>query len=169
VLVRKLTIDDLDAVWMLRLQALTDNPEAFGSTYAETLARGKEVFRERLAQGDNVFFLGAFDETLIGIVGFFREEGLKNRHKGYVVSMFVLPEKRGYGVGKALMQELIVQARQISGLEQLYLAVVTTNRAAILLYQSLGFMVYGTEPRALKAGEQYWDEDLMVLYLRQSP
>src|SRR5437588_5181590 len=32
-LVRKLTEDDLDALWMMRLQALRDNPEAFGSTY----------------------------------------------------------------------------------------------------------------------------------------
>ncbi len=29
---------------MMRLQALRDNPEAFGSTYEETVARGKEVF-----------------------------------------------------------------------------------------------------------------------------
>ena len=112
-----------------------------------------------------MFYLGAFDETLIGMVGFYREEGIKDRHKGYVVSMYVLPEKRGYGMGKALMQELIAQAKQLAGLEQLQLAVVTTNRAACLLYRSLGFEVYGTEPRALKMGEHYWDEDLMVLGL----
>jgi L-amino acid N-acyltransferase YncA len=165
-LVRKLTEEDLDALWTMRLQALMDNPEAFGSTYEETVARGKDVFRQRLAQGDDIFFLGAFDETLIGMVGFFREEGVKNRHKGYVVSMFVLPEKRGQGAGKALMQALIALARQIDGLEQLHLAVVTTQQAASLLYRSLGFEVYGMTPRALKTGEQYWDEDLMVLRLR---
>jgi ribosomal protein S18 acetylase RimI-like enzyme len=165
-LIRRLTIDDLDALWMLRLQALTDDPEAFGSTYEETIARGKESFRRRLGQGDDVFYLGALDETLIGMVGFYREEGAKNRHKGFVVSMFVHPEKRGYGVGKALMQELIVQARQLEGLEQLHLAVVTTKRAARLLYRSLGFEVYSTALRTLKLGEQYWDEDLMVLQIR---
>src|SRR5437588_5334741 len=165
-LVRKLTEADLDALWMVRLQALRDNPEAFGSTYEETVARGKEVFRPRLGQGDDVFYLGAFDDTLIGIVGFYREEGIKNRHKGYVVSMYVLPEKRGRGAGKALMQAMIARAKQIAGLEQLQLAVVTTNRTAYLLYRSLGFEVYGTEPRALKMGGQYWDEDYMVLHLQ---
>lgn len=164
--VRRLTQDDLDALWMVRLQALTDNPEAFGSTYDETLARGKESFRQRLRSGDDVFYLGAFDDTaLVGIAGFYREEGIKNRHKGYVVSMYVLPAQRGRGLGRALMQELIEQARRIDGLEQLHLAVVTTNRAASQLYRLLGFEVYGTEPRALKWGEQYWDEDLMVLSL----
>lgn len=164
-LVRKLTGDDLDALWMMRLQALSDNPEAFGSTYEETVARGKEAFRWRLGQGDDVFYLGAFDDTLIGIVGFFREEGIKNRHKGYVVSMYVLPERRGQGVGKALVQELIARAKQIDGLEQLLLAVVTTNRTAIQLYRSLGFETYGTQPGALKTGEYYWDENLMILHL----
>ena len=39
--------------------------------------------------------------------------------------------------------------RQIECLEQLHLAVVTTNQAAYQLYHSLGFQVYGTEPKAL--------------------
>ena len=164
-LVRRLTGDDLDAVWMMRLQALSDSPEAFGSTYEETVARGKEVFRQRLGQGDDVFYLGAFDDNLIGIVGFYREEGIKNRHKGYVVSMYVLPERRGQGVGKALVQDLIARAKQIAGLEQLLLAVVTTNHTASLLYRSLGFDIYGTQPQALKIGESYWDEDLMIIHL----
>ena len=40
-LVRKFIENDLDAFWDLRLRALTDDPEAFGSTYEETVARGK--------------------------------------------------------------------------------------------------------------------------------
>jgi ribosomal protein S18 acetylase RimI-like enzyme len=164
-IVRRLTEDNLDVLWMMRLQALSDNPEAFGSTYEETVARGKGAFRHRLGQGDDVFYLGAFDDTLIGIVGFFREEGTKNRHKGYLVSMYVLPERRGQGVGKALAQELIARAKQIDGLEQLLLAVVTINHTASQLYRSLGFEVYGTQPGALKAGESYWDEDMMLLHL----
>ncbi len=167
-LVGKLTEDDLEAIWTLRLCALKDNPEAFGSTYEETLARGKAWMLQRLSgKEDEVFYLGAFEEALIGMVAFYREEGSKSRHKGYVVSMYVLPKSRGLGAGKALMQELIIRAKQIEGLEQLQLAVVTTNQAAYHLYRSLGFEVYGTEPKALKLGEQYWDEHLMVLDLRQ--
>ena len=163
-LVRKLTEDDLEAIWALRLRALKDNPEAFGSTYEETLARGKSWMLQRLrGKEDETFYLGAFEETLIGMVAFYREEGSKSRHKGYVVSMYVLPESRGLGAGKALMQELIIRTKQIEGLEQLLLAVVTTNQAAYQLYRSLGFEMYGTEPKALKLGEEYWDEHLMVL------
>ena len=166
-LIRKLTEDDIEALWNLRLRALRDNPEAFGSTYEETLQRGKESYRQRLQQPHTeTFYLGAFEEeSLVGMVGFFRENGLKGQHKGYIISMFVAPEQRGRGVGKALVTEAIAQARTIPGVEQLHLAVVTTNTAARQLYRSLGFEVYGLEPHALQQGEQYWDEELMVLRL----
>ena len=165
-LVRRLTEDDLDAVLALRLRALTDNPEAFGSTYEETLARGNDWMRQRLCANESeTFYLGAFEENLIGMVAFYREEASKTHHKGYVVSMYVAPESRGLGAGKALMQALIGRVRQIEGLEQLHLAVVTTNQVAYQLYRSLGFEVYGTEPKALKSGGEYWDEYLMVLRL----
>ncbi len=78
----------------------------------------------------------------------------------------MLPEGRGQGVGKALMQELIARAKRLAGLEQLQLAVVTTAVAACNLYRSLCFETYGTAPRSLKMGEQYWDEDLMVLHMQ---
>jgi ribosomal protein S18 acetylase RimI-like enzyme len=165
-LVRRLTAGDLDALWALRLRALTDNPEAFGATYEETVTHGQARMRQRLGQGDEAFSLGAFEDTLIGMVGFRRAEGAKDRHKGFIFGMYVHPEQRERGVGRALMQELIAQVKPLPGLEQLHLAVVTTNRPACHLYRSMGFEVYGTEPRALKHGEQYWDEDLMVLRLR---
>jgi len=165
---RLLTEDDIDTLWSIRLRALQDNPEAFGSTYEETLQRGKESFRQRLRQPHTeTFFLGAFEnERLVGIVAFFRESGTKGQHKGYIISMYVAPEQRGRGIGKALVAEAIVQARTVPGLEQLLLAVVTTNTAARQLYRSLGFEVYGLEPRALKQGDHYWDEELMILHLQ---
>jgi ribosomal protein S18 acetylase RimI-like enzyme len=165
-LIRRLTEDDLDALWQLRLQALIDNPEAFGSTYEEALARGSAWMLQILQQKqEETFYLGAFDKSLSGMIRFLREEGSKERHKSHVISMYVLPEKRGQGAGKALLLELIAQAKLLEGLEQLHLTVITTNLAARNLYRSLGFEIYGTAPRTLKKGEQYWDEDLMVLHL----
>ena len=112
-----------------------------------------------------MFYLGAFEEELVGIVLFSREEGSKFQHRGFVTSMAVHPEKRGHGIGKALIQALIAQAKQLEGVDQLELGVVTVNSAARRLYHSLGFEVYGITPRALKLGEQYWDEELMVFDL----
>jgi ribosomal protein S18 acetylase RimI-like enzyme len=167
-LIRVLTEADATEAYELRLRALQESPEAFGSTYAETVRRGVDSFRLRLSQPYmETFTLGAYSsDTLVGMVAFFRDTGVKDRHKGYIVSMYVEPESRGQGIGRALVAEVIVQARQIPDVVQLQLAVVTSNVAARHLYLSLGFVVYGLEPRALKLGEdQYCDEELMVLRL----
>jgi ribosomal protein S18 acetylase RimI-like enzyme len=165
-LIRKLTVEDGEALWTLRLRALKDNPEAFAATYEETLKNGKKYFIRRNRPKEDAFYLGAFESGLVGIVYFRRDEGSKNHHKGRILSMYVQPESRGLGVGKALLQEVITQSSRLSGLEQLHLMVVTTNDAARSIYRSMGFQVYGTMIQAMKVEEQYWDEELMVLRLK---
>ncbi|MEC0227835.1 GNAT family N-acetyltransferase [Paenibacillus alba] len=151
----------------LRLSALKANPEAFGSTYEREVEFSLETVAERLKLSSGKFVLGAFDggDSLVGIVTFVRENSLKTAHKGNVYGMYVAPQTRGKGVGKLLMLELIKQARDLAGLEQINLTVVSNNDSAKQLYKSLGFVVYGVEPNALKFNGRYADEDLMVLKL----
>ena len=49
-------------------------------------------------------------------------------------------------------------------IEQVTLAVSRQNAGAKALYESLRFEVYGCEKGALKIGNEYVDEELMVLY-----
>ena len=65
------------------------------------------------------------------------------------------------------MTEVIRQVRQIVGVEQLLLGVMTTQIAARKLYESLGFVVFGREARAIRIGDNYYDEEFMVLNLRE--
>jgi ribosomal protein S18 acetylase RimI-like enzyme len=160
--------DDVVAYRALRLRALQTSPEAFGSSYEDTVAEPVESMARRLAPGPeapHTFFLGAFDPDLIGTVGFVRETRLKMRHKGAIIGMYVAEVARGRGVGRALLEHAIAEARQQPGLEQILLMVVSSNETALRLYAACGFTRYGVEPRALKLGERYFDEDLMILRL----
>lgn len=166
--IRQLAAADAAAYRELRLRALREDPDAFGSTYDEMIARPLAHTAERLraqAASAGSFTLGAFDGALIGVVTLLREDGAKDRHRANVVGMHVAPEVRGRGVGRALLAEACARAARVDGLEQLHLAVVTTNAAARHLYRAMGFEPYGVEPRALKLGDRYWDEELMVLQL----
>ncbi|KGA95864.1 GNAT family acetyltransferase [Alkalihalobacillus alcalophilus ATCC 27647 = CGMCC 1.3604] len=150
----------------LRLKALLINPEEFGSTYEREKEFKIELIEKRLKPTEDKFVLGAFDKNLlVSIVSFVRESNFKTVHKGNVFGMFVLPEKRGQGIGKAILLELIKVAKNVTGLEQINLTVVSENRAAKSLYKTIGFEVYGVERNALKFKEQYFDEELMVLYI----
>jgi len=163
--VRILSESDVDSFWQLRLRALKEEPESFGAAYEESANIPISDVAKRLHSSDDSFVLGAFMPTLVGMLGFYRQQGLKVRHKGTIWGMYVTPEGRGQGVGQALMRAAIARATAILDLEQLALTVVTNNEAARNLYLSLGFQSYGVEREALKLGDRFLDEEMMVLKL----
>ncbi|WP_274650982.1 GNAT family N-acetyltransferase [Paenibacillus humicola] len=164
--IRLLHPSDAEICRELRLRSLKENPEAFLTTFEVEREKPLERFRENLTVTDDRFTLGAFiGDELAGMVTFVREAPLKARHKGSVLAMYVAPERRGKGIGAALIRELAARVRRLGGVEQLNLSVISDNEAAKRLYAAAGFAVYGHEPRSLKAGNQYWDEDYMVLRL----
>ncbi|MGA9507467.1 MAG: GNAT family N-acetyltransferase [Candidatus Sulfotelmatobacter sp.] len=163
---RFLAASDADAYWNIRMEALESELEAFGSSAEEHRALSREDIARRLAfDPSNNFVVGAFaGDRLVGTAGFFRDKGLKERHKGHIWGVYVTPEVRGKRAGRDMLRMLLERASAIEGLGQIMLSVATTQHVAISLYRSLGFESYGCERRALKIGEQYVDEEHMVLF-----
>jgi ribosomal protein S18 acetylase RimI-like enzyme len=167
--IRVLRGDDAEAFRALRLRALREHPEAFAMTPDEFSPIPLDVLARRLdgePERPHDFTLGAFEgETLAGMLGFGRMGEIKQQHKGVLWGMYVMPEATGHGIGRGLVEAAIARCRKQQGLEALLLTVVTSNVRALGLYQSLGFRVYGTEPRALRLDGRYLDEALMMLHL----
>ncbi|CAJ0780727.1 hypothetical protein LMG19083_00698 [Ralstonia psammae] len=149
----------------IRLAALKDSPDAFGSTYEAEAGLSMEAFAERLA---TTIVLGAYEGTggvsIIGMVGFKQQTMPKLAHKGFVWGFYVAPAARGRGVGAALVERIVAAASGV--VQQLTLSVVHGNDAALALYERCGFETYGVEPRALKSTTGYADEVLMVRFLQ---
>ncbi len=162
-----LTAGHASEYWRLRLEALQGDPDAFSASAEEHMSLSMDEIRRRLgADGSGMLVVGAFEDgLLVGMAGFYPERGMKSRHKGRVWGVYVTPSKRGAGVGRRLLQTVLDQGAAVPGIEQILLSVTATQTAAIGLYRSLGFESFGREPRALKIGGRFVDEEYMILRL----
>ncbi|MCR2802771.1 GNAT family N-acetyltransferase [Paenibacillus soyae] len=169
-IIRTITMEEAEPFWRLRLEALQTNPEAFGRTYEEASRLTNDAIRGRLAANENQFVLGAYDDdgSLVGMAGLKRETAVKMSHKAMIWGMYVSPGCRKQKIGHRLLQEIMSRAKEMAGLEQVTLAVVTGNEQARNLYLSMGFEVYGRERNALKHNGISYDEELMVYFIQNS-
>ncbi|WP_096273536.1 GNAT family N-acetyltransferase [Paucisalibacillus globulus] len=166
-MIRLLKPMDAEQYFELRLEALKENPEAFATSYEEVISKPNPVEQYKKTFGlANQYNFGAFEnEKLIGMVTLLPETMDKLKHKANIFAMYVTPEKRGSGIGKALLEAAITQARKIDGITKINLTVVSINYGAKGLYQSFGFESYGLEEKALKVKNVYFDEEYMSLSL----
>ena len=163
--IRRLTPADATSFQALRLAALQDTPTAFGSSFEEERYFPASTIKGRLAIKPDRGPFGAFEgETLVGLVALGRESMKKLAHKALIWGMYVKPDHRGKGIGKALLVEALPLARSVPELRQVNLCVNAGNAEAIHLYQSAGFKVFGREPGAMRINGELHDE--LHMYLR---
>ena len=158
----------LELFWELRLYALKDAPEAFGSSYEETSQKPMaDLIAQQRARmdSDNVVFVAKDADKFVGITGLHRESRLKTKHKAYIWGVYVLPELRGRSIARELMQCAIAYAGKITDVKQLQLSVEANNAAAVRLYESFGFTIWGTELQSHYVNDSYLDAHHMVLNL----
>jgi ribosomal protein S18 acetylase RimI-like enzyme len=163
---RRLNKEDAAAYWALRLEAVEREPRSFGPTPEE---HSQITIPEIVALlcSPNSFVMGAFDgEVMTGFARFERESNVKERHKGHVRGVYVAASHRGLGAAKTMIGALIDEVKLDLSIEQLLLAVGIFNAGARKVYTALGFVTFGIEPRALRAGDEYIDEEHMILFLR---
>ncbi len=146
----------------LRLEALLQDPLAFGSTYDEELHISEEQWRERIK---NIWF-AFIEEQVVGMIGLIRDTGLPGEHRAHLISFWTQPAHRGKGIGKNLILHVQEQGRRI-GLRKIYLHVTTTQESAIKLYESLGFVKIGLLKENTRSVDGYYDQYLMECMLEK--
>ncbi len=154
----------------LRLRALRESPEAFGSTHEEEVGLSLDIVASRLEHSivpRGRVVVGAFvSGALVGVVGSLQNDKAKMRHKAVIWGMYVASDARGRGVGRLLIDRAIAETRTWKGVERVTLTVVERNEAARRLYRAAGFEVFGREPDALRQDGIRDTMEYMTLRLR---
>ncbi|MBD2020480.1 GNAT family N-acetyltransferase [Leptolyngbya sp. FACHB-36] len=162
--VRALSPADAESYRVVRLRALHEQPPAFGSLPEDEPALSE--IAARLAESDDRCFFGAFqNDQLIGIVRISRYSAANEKHRAYLGGLYVLPAFRRTGCGRSLVKQALSWATNAQTIRRVNLTVVTQQKAAIDLYRSLGFRIYGTEQETFSKAGRFYDEHLMTLEL----
>jgi RimJ/RimL family protein N-acetyltransferase len=137
--VRRATLGDEPILRTVRLQALSESPSAFGSTYERELARTIVDWQRWLAPGAT-FILDA-DEPR-GIVA-----GARDPDDATVVNlmaMWVHPSLRGGPAADALVKSVLAWAAG-EGAREVRLRIARGNHRAQRCYERNGFRLTGRE------------------------
>jgi RimJ/RimL family protein N-acetyltransferase len=103
--------------------------------------------------------LGGFrDDRLVGLAGLNTEGRGKKAHKLVLVAVYVEPESRGLGLGRALVRTAIDFAFRSENISAVRLTVTDCESTAVKLYSSLGFETWGCEPEAICVNGVYYSD-----------
>jgi ribosomal protein S18 acetylase RimI-like enzyme len=138
--VRQAIIGDEPILRELRLQAMSDSPDAFGSTYERELARTTLDWQRWLSPGITLLLEHA--GRSVGLVA--GRADPVDAHVVHLMAMWVHPEVRGSGGADALVTALVKWA-QAKGATLVCLDVIKSNVRATRFYERHRFRPSGAE------------------------
>lgn len=136
VLIRRVDEDDWPTVRAVRLRALRESPDAFGSSMTREERFAESHWRMRLRTSDTWVAVDEAGEPR-GLVSLVQEPGSPEDDR-HVVSLWVAPEVRRQGIGWSLLDAAVRGGAEL-GAATVSLWVVDDNAEAVDLYVRAGF------------------------------
>ena len=140
---RRITPDDWAVLRDVRLRALADSPDAFGSTWEREHDFDEREWRRRCVRP---VWVAEAEDRPVAMAGVFANDGVLQ-----VWGMWTDPARRGQGLARALLDALIGQA--IAEGQPVGLHVNVDNRVARAFYEGYGFVATG-ELEPLRPGSE---------------
>ena len=148
---------DRAAIWKIFHEVV-----AAGDTYAIDPDMSREEALAYWFSADTRTYVA--DGTL-GVVGTYILRPNQSGGGSHVANaaFMVAPEARGQGIGRAMGEHCLSEARRLGFRAMQFNFVVSTNESAVRLWQQLGFKIVGTLPRAFCHPENRY-VDVYVMY-----
>lgn len=154
-----------DAAAMLDFLKVTAGETEFMIRYPEeclTDVNAEEAFLDTIRQSDaNMMILCEISGRIVGNCHLWYTPRIKLRHRGEV-AIALVQEFWGLGIGSAMFEEMIAQAKQW-GLESLTLSYIEGNDRARMLYDKMGFREVARIPGAYRLKDGTMRQDIILL------
>lgn len=124
--------------------------------------QANRILKEKAESNNEIEILAIVDNTVVGSAGI---DAIGSKYKVRHRAEFgigIIKEFWGLGIGKALTNACIQCAKE-AGYTQLELDVVATNKEAIALYEKVGFVEYGRNPKGFRSRIHGFQE---LVYMR---
>ncbi|MBV9607002.1 MAG: N-acetyltransferase [Solirubrobacterales bacterium] len=123
----------------------------------------RQLTRDLEAAGGHRRLFAAVDADGGELVGHVMLTIQAEHRLGIVGRVAIAPDRRGQGLGTALMQEIVRVGFEQLGLHRLQLAVYDFNTGAVACYQRVGFVIEGRLRDSTRGSAGYWNGYVMAL------
>lgn len=149
--IRTFTAADWRRYRDLRLRALEDSPDAFGTIWADARKYADSVWQSRLEDLSSQYdfpVVAESDGIAVGMAWCRLDPSAGNAAQ--LFQMWVAPEHRGLGISRKILNA-VIDWSMARGAASVFLAVTCGDTPAAQLYRSSGFEAFG-EPEPLRIG-----------------
>ncbi len=155
--IRAPTDADHDAIWKIFSEVI-----AAGETYPVDPKTSREDALAYWFQGDAHVFVAAIDGQIAGSYTLHPNQSGGGAHVANA-AFIVTNNVRGQGIGRAMGEHCLNEARQLGFRAIQFNFVVSTNESAVKLWQDLGMQIVGTLPEAFRHPTRGY-VDVYVMY-----
>ena len=155
--IRPATEADCDAIWEIFHAAV-----AAGDTYAFDPNISREEALAYWFREDRHTHVAEQDRQVVGTYILRPNQSGGGSHVAYAAFM-VARKARGQGIGRAMGEHCLSEARRLGFRAMQFNFVVSTNDAAVRLWKRFGFKIIGTLPSAFRHPEKGY-VDVYVMF-----
>lgn len=163
IIFRKIKPKDWQEYKKIRLEALQEEPIAFGASYEEKIIENENNWKISIKKS-SIFFALDNDE-IIWIMWYWFETNLKTKHIAKIFWVYLKEKYRKKWIWDKFLKFILKQIIQNKEIKKIALAVNTKQKWAIKLYEKNWFEIVWKLKNELFYSGQFYDEFLMEKYL----
>lgn len=135
IIIRTIQKSDNDALAVIIRNSLAE----FGANHPGTVYYDPttDSLYEFFQTKSSIYFVAQRNDEVLGGAGLFPSDGLPEG-MAELVKMYLIPEARGIGLGKLLIEKVLLFAKE-SGYKKIYIETMPELKQAMKVYEKFGF------------------------------